>query len=132
MGRLVSAGAIVYDQLDFYNPPGGIVRATGITLANLAPKLFYNNVPQAWPFQDGTLVPDSSVASGTVYFYELAAPWLTYYSVRFFPDRVGYWRLIFTNVGLGVELIRDYDVVPAGALASSGPSGGLNASFVKQ
>lgn len=127
MGRLVSAAAVVSDQLDFYATPGGIVRVTGIVPASLSLKVFANNVLLAWTLEDGTLVPDSSVVAGKVYFNEIGSS-PGFYSVRTFFDRTGFWRLVFTNPGLGVEIVKEYDVLPADSFR---PSTGLNASFIK-
>lgn len=131
MGRLVSAGSIAYDQIDLYDPPGSLTRAPGVTVSAIVSRLFVNNAETAWPIADGSTVPDSSVSAGRVLFNETALN-STFYSIRFFPDRVGFWRLVLRIVSLGTEIVRDYDVVPAGSFSSSGPSGGLNADFVKQ
>lgn len=128
MSRLVSAGVLVLDQPDFYFPAGSINRVAGVVVANLQSQLFVNNQAVSWPLVDGTAVPDSSVSSGQVYFNGL--PTAGFYSLRVFFDRVGFWRLILVHPGLGVEIIREYDVVPAGAF-KPGASGGLSASFTK-
>ena len=128
MGRLVSAGSLVYEQLDFFLPPGSINRVTGIPAANLSVIVFANNMALSWSLADGTSVPDSSVSSGIVYFNEIASN-PGYYSVRIFPDRVGSWRLVFQNISLAVELIREFDALPPGVLRPS--TGGLIASTSK-
>lgn len=128
MGRLVSAGALVYDQLDFYLPAGSINRPSGVVVGNLSLTVFADNAVMTWPLADGSAVADSSISAGTVYFNEIAgAP--GYYSVRFFPDRVAQWRLVFVNAGLSAEVRRDYTALPPGVLRPG--TGGLNASFSK-
>jgi len=109
-------------------PAGSINRVVGESYASLLLNIFVDNGLLAWPLADGTTVADSSVAAGTVYFNQISgAP--GYYSVRFFPDRVGFWRLIFREMTLNEEVIRSYDVTPA----RPGPaSNELNASFVPQ
>lgn len=128
MGRLVSAGVLVYDQLDFFLPAGSVNRVQGVPVANLSLAVFVNNALVLWPLADGTSVADSSISAGTVYYSQISGS-PGFYSVRFFPDRVGWWRLVFSNPSLGVEEVRDYDALPPGVLRPS--SGGLNASFSK-
>lgn len=123
---LTPAYSIVYDQLDFYSPIGSINRLSGITVGQLTLNLFINNQLLTWPIIDGSLIYDSSISSGSVYFNEIIGS-NGYYSIRLFTDRVGSWRLIFRNSGLGVEIIKEYDVVPSDYMKS--PIEGLNASF---
>jgi len=93
--------------------------------------IFANNAVVAWPIADGTNIPDSSVASGTVYFNEIpGSP--GYYSVRFFPDRVGFWRLDFRVTALGQEIIKEYDIVASSVFTPGVTGNGLNASFIPQ
>jgi hypothetical protein len=129
MGRLLPAGSIIRDQLDFFFPLGSIIRVTGMTIASLSNVVFVNNSPLAWPLQDGSLVPDVSIVAGAIYFNELAGN-PGYYAIRFFPDRVGFWRITFTNSGIGTEIIKEYDVVPAGTFTPG--LSGLNAQFTRQ
>ena len=123
MSRIVTAGAVVRDQLDFYS--SGITRASGVTLATLSCVIFYNNTNLGWTLADGTLVSDINVAAGTIYFNEIAGS-PSYYTVRFYPDRTGFWRLIFTNLAPSAQPILEFDVI----VAQPGPSG-LNASFLR-
>ncbi len=81
-----------------------------------------NNSVLFWPLVDGSSVPDSSVVAGNVYFNEIAScP--GFYSVRFFPDRVGFFRFVFLHSGYSIEVEKDFDVLPPGVLRPS--SGGL-------
>ena len=128
MSRLVAAGAVIHDQLDFFQPLTSINRLTGIVVANLAFTQFVNSSVLAWTLADGSSVADSSISSGTAYFHEISGS-PGFYSVRFMPDRVGFWRLIFRNASIGVEIIKEYDVVAAGSLKPTSSSG-LVASFV--
>ena len=129
MSRLVSAATLVFDQVDIRNPSGTIIRATGVVVSNLDVIIFVNNSLLSWDLQDGTLIPDSSISSGVICFNEISGS-SGYYSVRFFPDRIGFWRLIFTNASLGEEIILEYDVVPAKTFAPTSANG-LNASFTR-
>lgn len=122
MGRLISAGSIAYEQLDFFVPAGSVNRVNGIVPSALQMTMFVNNVAIAWPIVDGSAVADSSVSAGRVYFNEIAAN-PGFYNVRFFPDRVGFYRLVFLYSVLGQEVVREYDVLAAGVLRPS--TGGL-------
>jgi hypothetical protein len=128
MARQVPAGCLIRDQIDLYMPNGSINRVTGESYTSLGLAVFADNSVIAWPLADGTTVADSSVSAGTIYFNEIVGS-PGYYSVRFFPDRIGFWRLIFREATLGEEVILSYDVTPA----RPGPaSNELNATFVPQ
>jgi len=74
---------------------------------------------------DGLTIPDSSISSGFVYFNEIpGSP--GFYSVRFYPDRTGFWKLVYSIPTLPAEVIREFDVSPSGLSSSAN---GLNASF---
>lgn len=122
MGRTANAGSVVRSQVDLYS--SGITRQAGIFAAAVTASVFVDNLPVAWPIVDGTSVPDAIVSSGSVYFHEISGT-SGYYSVRFFPDRTGFWRLILTHAGLGKQVILEFDVTAASAPISQG----LNATF---
>ena len=125
MGRNVSSGSLVRAQADFFLPAGSANRVTGVQWSTLAPLVFVNNSALPWQIADGTAVPDSSISAGTVYFHEIpGSP--GFYSVRFFPDRTGYWRIALKSSSLGAEVILEFDIT-----APAAPAGGLNATFVK-
>ncbi len=100
-----------------------------MVVANLSFEQFVNSSSLAWTLADGSVVADSSISSGTMYFHEISGS-AGFYSVRFLPDRVGFWRLIFRNASIGIEIIKEFDVVAAGSLKPSSSSG-LVASFVQ-
>jgi hypothetical protein len=79
----------------------------------------------SWPLISGLNVPDSLIASGFIYFNEFVP---SFYSVRFFPNLVGFWRLVFNDLKLGIEIVKEFDV---NSKQSVSQSSGLNASFVK-
>lgn len=126
MGRLLSAGSIVRAQADFFLPAASVNRITGLTAAGLTLKLFADNAAISWPLVDGSTVADSSISAGTVYFNEISGS-PGFYSVRLFPDRIGFWRVILTNVSIQTERILELDIVPSG---KSGQTG-LIATFLK-
>lgn len=128
MGRLVSAGSVIYSQVDFYQSANSINRLSGLTIASLSSLSFVNGANLNWPLTDGSLISDSSVSSGNLYFNEISST--GNYLVRFFADRVGFWRISIIYSGLQVERILEFDVIAAGAL-KPGSAGGLVASFIK-
>lgn len=128
MGRIIPAGSIARDQLDFYSPPGSFVRLTGISPAELQTSIFVNNSPLNWLVVDGSSVPDSSVVAGRIYFNEInGSP--GFYSIRFFPDKVGFWRFVAYHPS-GNEQRREFDAVPAGTFNPFAHAG-LTATFSK-
>lgn len=124
-GRQVGANQPVLDQAEFFQNDG-FTLVTGITPVQLTSILFFNNVVQPWPLVDGTSTTDAQIASGKVYFSAIpGAP--GYYSLRFFPGALGFWRVILTYA-IGQQIVaQDYDVV-APPLT---PDTGLKASFVR-
>ncbi len=125
MGRNVSSGSLVRSQADLFFPAGSTNRVDGVDVSSLTLKVFANNAPLAWALVDGTSVQDSAISSGSVYFSEISGS-PGYYSVRFFPDRVGFWRLVLRSASLGAEVALEFDVTTPVPQA-----GGLNASFTK-
>lgn len=128
MSRLLNAGSIVYDQLDWFNPNNSINRAPGLTIAAISFLGFVNNSVLIWNFADGTSVLDSSISAGTIYFNEITSQ-PGYYQIRFYPDRVGIWRLTFRQIALQTEIIKEYDILPVGTLKPGTTSAGLIPSF---
>jgi hypothetical protein len=98
-------------------------------VANFIFTQFVNGALLPWTLADGSSVPDASISSGTVYLHEISGS-PGFYSLRFLPDRIGFWKLILKNGGLGIEVVKDYDVLASGSL-KPGSSSGLVASFVK-
>jgi hypothetical protein len=127
MSRLITAGSITYEQLDFYYPPNSAMRPIGIVLANLTCVAFINNGILSWPMIDGTSVPDSSVSPGFLYFNSIADG---FYGLRFFPHMIGFWRIVVKHASYNIEITKDYDIIPNGSFKPVGSSG-LNASFVR-
>lgn len=123
-GRLIPINRVVVDQADIF-APDDFTRITGLGVANLVARLFYNNQLVPWTLTDGVAVTDAMVATGVVLFNEIVGS-AGYYSVRFRPNAVGFWRLLVDypvgsrTIGLG------FDVVPELPLVASG----LKASFV--
>ncbi len=122
MGRIISAGSLCYGQADFYVPVGSFTRPAGILFSNVQLRVFLNNALVSWPVLDGSGVSDASVSAGKIYFNEISGS-TGFYAVRFFPDRVGAWRLVLQIPAYAVESVLDFDALPPGVLRP--PSGGL-------
>lgn len=121
-GRIVRFNQTVIDQADFFQA-NGYARVLGLTFVDVEARLFYNNALQPSPLANGASISDAQVKAMVVYFHEIAGA-AGYYSVRFRPNAVGYWRLILTY-GAGQQIVaQDYDVI-----AEPAPVGGLTASF---
>ena len=124
-GRLVYANQVVHDQADFFQPDG-FTRVPGLTLAQLQMQVFFNNAPQPWHFVSGIGVTDAQVASGKVYWMEVPST-PGFYSIRWRPNALGYWRVLITYPAGQQIMGQDYDVVLGGVTADSG----LRESFIK-
>jgi hypothetical protein len=123
-GRIVQANQTVLDQVDFF-APDEFTRILGLIPASLASRIFFENVLQPWPLISGLGITDAQVVSGSIYFNEIPGN-PGFYSVRFRPNALGYWRNILSYAaGLQTEA-HDFDVVPSVAT-----SNGLHASFIK-
>lgn len=128
MSRLLPSASLIRDQVDYYNPSGSTNRAIGITFSQITLQIFVDNSKLLWPIVDGTLIADSSISAGNVYLNEIpGSP--GYYSIRFFPDKIGFWKLSILNTTLNQEITKEYDIVPAGTFGPT--SSGLNASFFR-
>jgi hypothetical protein len=124
-GRLVYANQTVVDQQDFFQSDG-YTRVTGLLVGNLTMKLFSNNVLQPWSFVTGANLTDIQILSGSVYWWEIpGSP--GFYSVRFRPNAVGYWRLVLSYPAGMLTEAHDYDVVPVPPPVAQG----LTSSFVR-
>ncbi len=97
MSQTVSSSSVAYAQPDFFLAGS---RLTGIVPNDLTPSVFANDVLLAWPLEDGSEVPDSAIQAGTVYFNEISSR-PGFYSLRFWVDRVGYWRIVLLHQTAG-------------------------------
>jgi hypothetical protein len=119
---------VVIDQADIFDTDD-YTRITGLTVADLTATLFYNNAAQPWTFLTGITVTDAQVAVGNIYFNEITGQ-AGFYSVRFRPNAVGFWRLILDYpagprvVVLGFDVLSEPPVVASGLKASFVPVGG--------
>jgi hypothetical protein len=123
MSRSIPSGVLFRGQVDFYTSFS--VRAVGVVSTDLTSNLFFNNSLLFWPLMNGTSVQDSSISSGNIYFHEIVGS-PGFYSVRLFPNAIGFWRLVLNSSTLLEEDVLEFDVFPAAA-----NSPGLIASFNK-
>lgn len=121
--RLVRTNQTVVDQIDFF-AVDGFNRQAGLTIIDLATRVFCDNAVQPWVLVNGAAVPDALVKSGSLYFHEITGA-DGYYSLRFRPTAVGYWRIVVTYTAGQQIAAQDYDV----AAESPQLNGGLVASF---
>lgn len=122
--RIVFPNRAILDQADILQPDN-FTRVTGLTSAAIVSTLFFNNLAQPWSLVDGTLVTDAQIASGTVYWNEITGQ-PGFYSVRFRPNAVGFWRLNLAYAAGSRLVTLGYDVVPEPPVVATG----LKASFV--
>ena len=124
MSRTVFGNRTVLDQADFLLPDD-FTRVTGLTTASITSTLFFDNVAQPWTLLSGVGVTDVQVVSGKVYFNEITGQ-PGFYSVRFRPNAVGFWRLVLAYpAGFRIQAF-GIDVVPEPPIVAPG----LKASFV--
>lgn len=124
-GRVVQANQVVLDQVDFFLSDG-YTRVSRLVPGNLEAQIFFNNSPLAWPIVTGSAVADPQVSAGHIYFNEIPGL-LGFYSVRFRPDALGYWRIVLTYPAGLQSSAQDFDVVQSPPAMESG----LRPSFVK-
>jgi hypothetical protein len=124
-GRIVQANQVVLDQVDFFQGDG-FTRVTGLVPGNLVSQVFFNNSLQAWPLVSGNAVADAQVTAGRIYFNEIPGH-PGFYSVRFRPDALGYWRNLLTYPSGQQTAAQDFDVVQSSPAMESG----IQASFIK-
>ena len=123
--RLVPHNQTVVDPVDFFQGDG-FTRLTGVTPTGLALQVFFDNQIQPWPLQTGLSILDAQVASGTIYFNEIpGSP--GFYSLRFRPDAVGYWRINLSYATGAQVIIHDFDVTGEAPAEERG----LKSSFLR-
>lgn len=125
MARIVFPNRAVLDQADIFQPDD-FTRVVGLTSAAISSTLFFDNAAQPWPLLDGSLISDAQIVSGNVYWNEIVGQ-PGFYSVRFRPNAVGFWRLNLVYAAGSRVVTLEYEVVPEPPVVATG----LQASFVK-
>jgi len=122
--RTVNVSRLVLDQVDLFMPDGH-TRSQGVTVGDLNLKIFFNGSQIEWPLVSGTGIQDLQVTAGRVYWTEFLTGFFT---LRFFPNVVGAWRILLTYPVYDQAVSLSYDV----AQPTSVPiSSGIRASFVR-
>lgn len=120
--RFVQINQVIFDQVDifqsdFFNP------VTGLDPTDVSLSVFFNNTLVTWPLVDGSSVIDSQVVAGSVFWSELSTG---AYGVRFYPNNLGHWKLVFKYAPSPSQVINlDYDVKDLPNFVESG----LRANF---
>lgn len=123
--RAVSVSNLVLDQIDLFLTDGK-TRAQGVTVGDLNLKLFFKGSRVEWPLVSGTNVQDLQVTAGQVYWTEFETG---FYTLRFFPNVVGSWRVLLTYPAYDQAVSLSYDVTqPVIVQVSSG----IRASFTRR
>lgn len=123
--RIVQAGKLVFDQVDLFLVDGK-TRAQDVPPSALALRVFKDGKQLDWPLISGVGVNDVQTVSGKVYWTEFSAG---FYSIRFFPNALGEWRILLTYPAFDQAVSLGYDVTPP--LGVSG-SLGLHSSFMRR
>jgi hypothetical protein len=129
MSRLISAGVLAFDQIDIFLSGQAFVRMQGLTASAITVSAFVNNIALPWPLLDGSSTSDASISSGKFYFNEILGS-SGYYSLRFFPDRTGFWKINIMVHSVPLEIPREFEVAPSGLFEPSS-KGTLIASTTK-
>ena len=123
--RNVSVSKLVLDQIDLFVTDGK-TRAQGVTIGDLNLKLFFNGSQVEWPLVNGSSVQDLQVTAGQVYWTEFLTG---FYTIRFFPNVIGSWRILLTYPAHDQAVSLSYDA----ALPTFIPvSSGIRTSFIKR
>jgi hypothetical protein len=123
--RTVNVSKLVFDQVDLFLVDGKTC-AQSVTIADLNLKIFFKGSRIEWPLVSGTNVQDLQVTAGQVYWTEVEAG---FYTLRFFPNVIGAWRILLTYPAYDQAVSLSYDVAqPTFVSVSSG----IHASFVKR
>lgn len=122
--RTVNVSRLVLDQVDLFMPDGH-TRSQGVTVGDLNLKIFFNGSQIEWPLVSGTGIQDLQVTAGRVYWTEFLTGFFT---LRFFPNVVGVWRILLTYPVYDQAVSLSYDVAQPTSVSISS---GIRASFIK-
>lgn len=121
-GRTVNVSKLVLDQVDLFRPDGK-TREQGVSVGDLNLKLFFKGSRVEWPLVSGTNVQDLQITAGRVYWTEFETG---FYTLRFFPNVIGTWRVLLTYPEYDQAVSLVYDVVQS---TSSPTPSGIRVSF---
>lgn len=123
--RTIQANRMVLDQVDLFLVDGK-TRAQDVLVSGLEVRVYLNGAQVSWPAISGAGIPDVRVSSGKIYWTEFSAG---FYSIRFYPNMLGLWRILITYPARDQTVSLSYDVV---AQAATVGSVGIRASFVRR
>lgn len=114
---MIQVNRVVYDQVDIFQADF-FTRVIGLLFTDVTVSLTRDNVVAAWPLVDGTLVPDSQVVAGRIYWNALSTG---AYGIRYFPNALGHWNLSVAWPQTPPQnIVIDYDVVNLPLAVESG------------
>jgi|WetSurMetagenome_2_1015567.scaffolds.fasta_scaffold230182_2 hypothetical protein len=123
--RTINVSKLVFDQVDLFMADGK-TRAQSVSIGDLNLKVFFKGSRIEWPLVSGTNVQDLQVTAGQVYWTEFESG---FYTLRFFPNVLGAWRILLTYPAYDQAVSLSYDVAqPTFVPVSSG----IRASFIKR
>ena len=117
MSRQVLINSVISDVLRPTNGSNNS-RVTGLTFEDFGVDGIFNGSYSLVPLLDGVGVPDIQVSPGSLYINEVT-PGSGLYSVRFWPNEIGYQSFIITCNMYTTESNLNYDIIPNIALSSS-------------
>lgn len=121
--RLVQGNQVIFSQLDIFQVDE-FNRVLGLAPGDFTLKVFWNNTLQPWPLVSGATVTDMQVTAGKVYINEIAGS-PGFYSIRWYPNALGAWRLNFSYVTVPQVVILDFDVTGSCCTGGSGLTSSL-------
>lgn len=122
--RTSPTGKMILEQVDFFLVDGR-TRAQGLVPGDLQLKVFLNDAQVDWPLVSGAGIQNVRVTAGRVYWTEFSSG---YYSIRFYPNMAGTWRVIVTYPDQDQAISLSYDVAPQYAP----PPSGMRASLLRR
>jgi hypothetical protein len=123
--RVCPSGRMVLDQVDLFLDDG-ITRAQDVIPADLQLRVYLNGAQLDWPLVTGVGIPDVRVTAGKVYWTEFSTG---FYSIRFFPNVVGTWRVLLTYPVHDQAVSLSYAVAPQ---VRNDYGTGMLASFIRR
>lgn len=123
--RACSSGKLVLDQVDLFLGDG-ITRAQDVVPTDLQLRVYLNGEQLNWPLVTGVGIPDVRVTAGKVYWTEFSTG---FYSIRFFPNAVGTWRVLLTYPAHNQAVSLSYAVAPQ---VRNDYGTGMRATFIRR
>jgi hypothetical protein len=116
---------MILNQVDLFLADGK-TRAQDVQTTDLLLRVYVDDSPLGWTLVSGVGVPDVRVAAGRVYWTEFSTG---FYSIRFFPNALGVWRILLTFPAHDQAVSLSYSVVPQ---VRNDLGSGMRASFIRR